>query len=437
MQKSDIFLSFMRSCVFDRDFQQRHRTKSSAFSRDRKLTFPRVILFLIQKSVKPLQIALNELFDRVDATCLSVSASAFSQARVKLAHTAFIELNKSGVVDTLYGDADYRTWRGFRVLAVDGSTIILPDSASVREEFGAIRIANQHMSVTGDRCCGLASVLYDVLNRVVINSILAPARAYEVDLAIDHLKDVDPTRDLLVFDRYYPSYRYLATLTKAGVPFVGRCSNRSCAPANKMFNTSTRSSRVVTLTPPHDKRRQTEEANLPSSLRVRFVRVELENGEIEVLVTSLIDEKLYDLSALRELYRLRWGVETFFDVIKNRLSLENFTGKSAEAVKQDFYSTIFLSGVETLLVGTAQKELDSRTSQNPQKVNKTVAFNTIKNHALDLFFSDMDIEELNTKLTNLFLTSPVCVRPKRNPTRSKTTDRARANYYKRVKKHAF
>ena len=49
MQKSDIFLSFMRSCVFDRDFQQRHRTKSSAFSRDRKLTFPRVILFLIQK----------------------------------------------------------------------------------------------------------------------------------------------------------------------------------------------------------------------------------------------------------------------------------------------------------------------------------------------------------------------------------------------------
>ena len=290
MQKSDIFLSFMRSCVFDRDFQQRHRTKSSAFSRDRKLTFPRVILFLIQKSVKPLQIALNELFDRVDATCLSVSASAFSQARVKLAHTAFIELNKSGVVDTLYGDADYRTWRGFRVLAVDGSTIILPDSASVREEFGAIRIANQHMSVTGDRCCGLASVLYDVLNRVVINSILAPARAYEVDLAIDHLKDVDPTRDLLVFDRYYPSYRYSATLTKAGVPFVGRCSNRSFAPANKMFNTSTRSSRVVTLTPPHDKRRQTEEANLPSSLRVRFVRVELENGEIEVLVTSLIDE---------------------------------------------------------------------------------------------------------------------------------------------------
>ena len=94
--KERYFLAFVRSCVFGKDFQQRHRTQSTAFSRDRKLTFPRVILFLIQKSVRPLQIALNELFDRVDTAYLSVSASAFSQARLKLAHTAFIELNKGG-----------------------------------------------------------------------------------------------------------------------------------------------------------------------------------------------------------------------------------------------------------------------------------------------------------------------------------------------------
>ena len=178
-----------------------------------------------------------------------------------------------------------------------------------------------------------------------------------------------------------------------------------------MFDSPAKSTRIVTLTPPHDKRRQIEESDLPSSIRVRFARIELENGEIEVLVTSLTDEEQYDLKALRALYRLRWGIETFFDIIKNRLSLENFTGKSAEAVKQDFYSTIFISGVETILVEAAQKELDSRNSRNQQRVNKTVAFNTIKNYALDLFFSDTNIDELNTKLTNLFLTSPVCIRP--------------------------
>ena len=436
MLKNDPLLSFVRSSVFSRAFQVRHRITDTDFSRERKLTFPRVLLFLLQKSIKPLQIALNELFDRVDDTSLSVSASAFSQARRKLSHTAFIELNKGGVVDVMYGNSDYRTWRGFRILAIDGSKVLLPDSRSVRKEFGAIRVANQRASELGDRCFGLASVLYDVLNRVVVDSVLAPARSYEVDLAIAHLKAVDPAVDLLVFDRYYPSYQYLATLTKAGIPFLGRCSNRSFAPARALFASPAKRSHSVMLTPPHDKTQQIEASDLPSSIRVRFARIELENGEIEVLVTSLTDEEEYDLKALQELYRLRWGVETFFD-IKNRLSLENFTGKCAEAVKQDFYSTLFICGVETILVEAAQKELDSRSSRNQQKVNKTVAFNTIKNHALDLFFSDTSTDELNEKLTNLFLTSPVCVRPGRNPTRAKPSDRARANYYKRVKKHAF
>ena len=215
MPNRDGFLSFVRCCVYSERFRKDNRTKQTAFIRERKLTFPRVLLFLIQKSVKPLQVALNELFGRLDDACLCVSASAFCQARQKLSHTAFIELNKGGVVGMMYGDNDYLRWHGFRVLAVDGSQVILPDSPSIREEFGSIRIANQQAWLAGQRCYGVASVLYDVLNRVVLDSTLAPARAYEVDLAIQHLHAVDATQDLLVFDRNYPSYRYLATLIKA------------------------------------------------------------------------------------------------------------------------------------------------------------------------------------------------------------------------------
>ena len=250
MQKSDGLSSCVRSCVYSKRFREENRTKKTAFIRERKLTFPRVLLFLIQKSVKPLQIALNELFGRLDDACLSVSASAFCQARQKLSHTAFIELNKGGVVDVMYGDGDYQRWHGFRVLAVDGSQVILPDSPSVREEFGSIRIANQQAWVAGERCYGVASVLYDVLNRVVLDSVLAPARAYEVDLAIDQPPKISCS------SRNYPSYRYLATLVQEGIPFVGRCSNRSFAPARKMFGPTRKSSCIATLRPPHDKKRQ-------------------------------------------------------------------------------------------------------------------------------------------------------------------------------------
>lgn len=71
-----------------------------------------------------------------------VTASAYSQARYKLKHTAFIELNQKAVVDTLYIDDDDQRFWGYRLLAVDGSKIRLPDNDEIREEFGTINYTN-------------------------------------------------------------------------------------------------------------------------------------------------------------------------------------------------------------------------------------------------------------------------------------------------------
>lgn len=80
---------------------------------------------------------------------------------------------------------------------------------------------------------------------------------------------------------------------------------------------------------------------LPDSLTVRFVRVLLETGEYEVLVTSLLDGETYSTADFKELYWYRWGVENFYGILKTRLGLENFSGLTAEAVKQDFYASVF------------------------------------------------------------------------------------------------
>ena len=62
----------------------------------------------------------------------------------------------------------------------------------------------------------------------------------------------------------------------------------------------------------------------------------------------------------KELYFLRWGVEGFYNLLKGRLNLENFTGKSLESVHQDFWSTIFITHAETIFTHEAQKKLDDR-----------------------------------------------------------------------------
>ncbi len=72
-----------------------------------------------------------------------VSHSAFSQRRMQLKHTAFIELNQNAVVDVMYGDEDYQTYKGMRVLGIDGSKIMLPSTPSVIGEFGEISYSNK------------------------------------------------------------------------------------------------------------------------------------------------------------------------------------------------------------------------------------------------------------------------------------------------------
>lgn len=63
-------------------------------------------------------------------------------------------------------------------------------------------------------------------------------------------------------------------------------------------------------------------------IKVRLLRVELESGETEILVTSLMDTKKYSYDLFPELYNLRWPVEEDYIALKYRLQVENFSGKT-------------------------------------------------------------------------------------------------------------
>jgi len=120
----------------DDSFKNEHRTASKFFSRKFKLDFVTVILLILQKSIKPLQLVLNEFFNKRNNDVL-VTKSAFTQARRHLKSTAFITLNRKAVLDVLYGDENYDTAWGFRLLVIDGSKIHLPNTPEIIKEFGS------------------------------------------------------------------------------------------------------------------------------------------------------------------------------------------------------------------------------------------------------------------------------------------------------------
>jgi len=443
MDKKDVLLTLIGAAIKSNNFVDNHKEKPGDFSRNRILDFPVVFMLILKKSIKSLQLILNELFIQklIGST---VSSSAYSQARKKFKHTAFIELNE-GAVKIYYSDNKIKRWNGYRVFGVDGSKIILPNTPEMRKEFGEIKIRNQQNKPMAESyASALFECCYDVLNHVAIKSTLAEGASSELTLATQMLKEqIGPQekqeKDLLIYDRAYGSYEFIANLVHYKKDFVIRCKTNTFKSATKsLFAGYGSCSKIVKLKVPSDKRKALEQQGLLTEITVRFVSVVLNTGEIEVLITSLMDPSI-KRAEFKKLYFLRWGVEGFFSLVKGRLNLENFTGKSVESVKQDFWSTIFITNVETIFTEETEKEVNHNLKEYclPKKINKAVSFNAIKNMAYDIFFNDQNKEDAKEILIELFKTNMIVQRTDRDAPRDAISVRKSYNYQRRNKKHVY
>ena len=421
----------------DKEFASRHKLHMSDFTRIRKLDFVSVFLLILRSSVKSLQNVLNEFVLHLKLQ-YTITSSAFTQARKKLSHTAFIELNDH-TVSFYFRDDDIRRLRGFRCLGVDSSLVILPNTKEIREAFGTVSINRGDGKDLGCYAAAKFQCCYDVLNRIAVKTSFSPGKGYEVDLAIEMLPNLT-SRDLLIFDRGYASYKMLASLVKAGVSYVVRCPRNSFKVTESLFAGKGPNSIVATLAAHKSQKKYLEKLGLPNNILVRFVSVLLSTGEIEVLATSLMDTKetTFTPDFFKEVYCLRWGVESFFGIIKGRLALENFTGKTVESVKQDFWSAILISNMETIMTEDIERELneDLEDNQPIKKINKSVSFNALKNMAFELFY-EKDTDYAVDQLTKLFSMNTLTQRKHRVVPRREASAKRSLNFHKRIKKQVF
>lgn len=382
------------------------------FTRSRKLPFITVFTLILRNSVKSLQLMLNE-FILQGKQKWTITASAFTQARKKLKHTAFMELNQN-IISRYYAEQEIKKFCGLRVLAVDASKLTLPKTNEIKQVFGYKAIGNHTHKELGDYSRATFEACYDVLNHIAVKSVLAKSNCYEVDLATQMLESITEN-DLLIFDRGYAAYPFLAQLSQREIKYLVRCPKSTFSAAKKMFEEGSPSSLTVTLKVPVKHAKHIRELGLPMEIKVRLIRVVLSTNEVEVLATSLIEEEKFATNLFEKLYYLRWGVETFFSKLKGRLYLENFTGRTVESIQQDFWSTIFLSNLETILTEDVEVKmnLNGEGRKKQKAINKAVSFNAIKNLAFDILLGREDEEIVIAKLTKLFLTNPVTVRRER------------------------
>ena len=348
---------------------------------------------------------------RKDIAQETFSKSAFVQARKKIKPEVFKHLNQR-IIEEFYKDNSgvLRQFDNLRILAMDGSRLTLPFTKELEEIYGQTKNQTNTYIVQTKAC-----VLYDLLNEICINGILSSIDTDERTQAKQLLEHCQ-ANDLIIYDRGYPSFELIYEHYQKNLHFLMRMP-LDFSQVVKDFLASGKTSQIVEIKPGQKKSFENKPYTKSSTLKIRLLRITLNGGGIEVLATSLLDSKHYGNEVFKELYFKRWKIETYYDELKNKLKIEEFSGYSNQSILQDFYSTLFVSNIQTLIENEIneeiEKESETKNIKYQYKINTTLSYGFMKDRILELFFTKNDMNDIINELKELFKKHLIPIRPNR------------------------
>jgi hypothetical protein len=393
------------------------------------------VVFISRGVKSSLQRELDSFYKEVtgsDFNIREVTKGAFTQARSKLSHEVFIKLNQS-VNNTFYSEAPYLVWNKMRLLSVDGTRLVLPNHKSVKEEFGEHSFGP---NADSKRSLAMGSFLYDPVNMLTLDAQIAPYASSERELLYKHLEKVNKG-DLLLLDRGYPSLALIFLLTARGIRFCMRMKENWWLNV-KEFSESGREQQVVTFRLPQKDRELLKDYPwmYEKVIKCRLVSISLPNGEKEILCTSLMDSRKYPVEDIAELYHYRWNEEEGYKLFKSRMEIENFSGKTALAVKQDFFAKVFIMSLCADLAFPIEERVKKEYEQekelkHQQKINRTNALSMTRDICIGLFLKKL-IKRALKAFDKIVKATREIIRPDRKNERKHHLKRLYHMNYKRL-----
>lgn len=389
---------------------------------------------LINRIVKGISIEISNFLNIVnpDRTC---TKQAFSQARKKLKHTAFVKLNEL-YISSFYQSELYKPYKDkYRLLAVDGSLCQLPSTDQIVTHFGMWKNNTQQ-----GMPMGRASLIYDVHNRVAVNARLSSLEVSETDLFREQYEELSQQNHtthtpLYLMDRGYPSHDLCKMMEQNGDYFLIRCKKDFCKSVRDFVDTDKQEA-IIVLKPTvwYNKKGKKKVSRFTDPLTVRIVRVELSKDHYEYLLTNI---EQVDVHKFKQLYGLRWGVETYYGYLKDSMELENFSSKTVEGVLQDFHACILASNLVNLLISEAEQELKEPQKEKQNKydyqINRKTATGILRNQVINILFVEKDIASKLEQLKKQIKTSKTALVPGRKFPRLKQK-RSRRKFHMPKKK---
>lgn len=396
--------------VHSTEFFCETRLKPTYFKREEKMGFVNLIAFILNNTKKSLQFELDNFFKKVQGPDSSITKQAFSKARQKLSPKAFVILFQA-IVQQFYESNDFKTYRDFRLLAIDGSTLELQNTEELRNAYGFAE--NRTHQIARARISGL----YDVQNHLLVDALIDRYDIDEQDFAIRHiakLLEYGLKNDLILFDRGYPSKKLIALLMESHINFLMRVSSQFISEVNQVKQPD----KIVEF----KYKRQT--------YRIRVVKFVLDSGNEEILISNLTEAN-FKIDDFKQLYFKRWGIETKYNELKHKLELENFTGEKPIVIEQDFYASIYLSNMAALAKMASDEQIQERNQDKNLKyelqTNTNILIGKLKDRLIFLVLEPnaRKKKKMLKKLINELSKNVVPIRPNKTWPRIKKTTRDR------------
>ena len=349
------------SSLFDRKEEFLYRPETD-FSRTRKISFEQTLLFPMIASSENVPTELLDFFGEEKLP----SPSAMIQRRSQIKPEAFEELFFH-FTSCCHAPL---TFHGYRLFACDGSRLNLPYNPSDQETYlqcisGRKGINQLHMNV-----------LYDLQNEIFLDAELQPVRSMNEKAAFCRFLSGRPLPDgkaVFLADRGYASYNNFACAIHNDRLFLIRVPEsfaRKMAVNKEHWLERNLEDEEITVHIGRCKTRQNQILenyhHIPSkghydfiergsrqtdSLKLRVLKFPISDQSYEYIVTNL-PAYAFSLATIKELYHLRWGVETAFRHLKYAASMVRIHSLKKEFLIQEIYAKLTLYNFASFIKGT-------------------------------------------------------------------------------------
>ena len=384
-----------------------HFRTRRCFRHSYKLPIDHLLLLQLGNLSHDLQFCLFRHFSSNFCIDSLPSESALVQARGKMLPTIFDYISKE--VAALHDELlPIETYHGYRLLAGDGSTAYLPQTQACKEAFGSVK--NQH----GSQSYARFLLITDTLNQTCLYSKIGRCDDSELSLLSGGLPTL-PAKSILILDRLFPSSALFYEMGKLGLSFVVRATadfNNTMVSFVASGLTDAIYEFCITERAVTSLKKRGYDVNCHTTIRVRFIRVTLDNGQFEYLITNVFDT-VFKEDNFKYIYNCRWKVEGTIDTLKNKICLEHFSGHKPMTIMQDFYSSIAKINTDSFFQRTATQVLQQPGRETKHQYQASIALTTSLVNSFLTQCKDSTSSQIEEMATGLFTTLVRFPQPKR------------------------